>query len=86
MRSFVAIDIAVLMVFIYIPVLPHFAAGNIHSLAQVEELGYFGYNGVVLGRNLAEVHVLVLRAVQCIWQVFLLITIERLAVAAFSTR
>jgi hypothetical protein len=29
--------------------------GNIHSLEQVQELAYFGYDGVVLGRNLAEV-------------------------------
>mmetsp|Transcript_19870 Transcript_19870/g.44266 ORF Transcript_19870/g.44266 Transcript_19870/m.44266 type:complete len:95 (+) Transcript_19870:154-438(+) len=31
------------------------AAGNIHSLEQVAELGYYGYDAVVLGRNIAEV-------------------------------
>lgn len=30
------------------------AAGNIRTLKQVYELGYCGYDGVVLGRNLAE--------------------------------
>ena len=34
------------------------AAGNIHSLEQVAELGYFGYDSVVLGRHIAEVSAL----------------------------
>jgi hypothetical protein len=28
-----------------------------HSCLQVSELGFFGYDGVVLGRNIAEVSV-----------------------------
>lgn len=31
------------------------AAGNIHSLEQVAELGYYGYDSVVLGRHIADV-------------------------------
>eukprot|EP00597_Dinobryon_sp_UTEXLB2267_P013551 CAMPEP_0170121300 /NCGR_PEP_ID=MMETSP0020_2-20130122/15779_1 /TAXON_ID=98059 /ORGANISM="Dinobryon sp., Strain UTEXLB2267" /LENGTH=237 /DNA_ID=CAMNT_0010351575 /DNA_START=228 /DNA_END=941 /DNA_ORIENTATION=- len=31
------------------------AAGNIRSMEQVAELGFYGYDSVVLGRNLAEV-------------------------------
>eukprot|EP01036_Dinobryon_divergens_P031432 gene31432-40828_t len=31
------------------------AAGNIHSMEQVVELGFYGYDSVVLGRNIAEV-------------------------------
>jgi len=31
------------------------AAGNIHSVEQVAELGFYGYDSVVLGRNIADV-------------------------------
>jgi indole-3-glycerol phosphate synthase len=31
------------------------AAGNIHCIEQVIELGLCGYDGVVLGRNIAEI-------------------------------
>lgn len=31
------------------------AAGDIRSVEQVSELGFYGYDGVVLGRNIAEV-------------------------------
>lgn len=31
------------------------AAGNIKNLDEVAELGYYGYDSIVLGRNIAEV-------------------------------
>lgn len=31
------------------------AAGNIASMRQIYELGNYGYDGIVLGRNIAEV-------------------------------
>lgn len=40
------------------------AAGNIHSLEQVAELGYFGYDSVVLGRHIAEVSTLYITLIQ----------------------
>lgn len=31
------------------------AAGNIKTLDQVAELGYYGYDSIVLGRNIVDV-------------------------------
>lgn len=31
------------------------AAGNIASMRQIYDLGNYGYDGIVLGRNIAEV-------------------------------
>jgi putative N-acetylmannosamine-6-phosphate epimerase len=31
------------------------AAGNINNMEQVAELGFYGYDGVVLGRGITEV-------------------------------
>eukprot|EP00981_Chlorochromonas_danica_P004922 scaffold988_cov165-Ochromonas_danica.AAC.24 len=31
------------------------AGGNIHSPAQIAELGFYGYDGLVLGRHIADI-------------------------------